>query len=211
MNTPFSEVNITFLVRSDTVNIEHYTIKDIPGSSGRLDVVARCILAALRNDKGFDKKVRIIIFFKRYGTFIFNTGDLNYTSFPKDELQLSDALYALIRNRNNADFLKKNPIGKVERYEDSMIHYIEKLQKGEKHEIFVLKESNRKLENSMEPLGKYKDDLKLTFVVGNQSEDFINSESFLRLKLPELSLGSQSYIASSVIRLIKIHLRELGL
>lgn len=210
MNPPISKLNITFLIRSDTVNIEHYTIKDIPGSSGRLDVVARCILAALFNHDGLDKNIQIIVSFQRYGAFKFKTNDLNYTIFPKDELQLSDALYHLIRNRNDKDYLENNPIGPIKRYEHSILHYIKKIQREERSNVFVLKESDKSLEHDLASLRKSSND-DFTFIIGNQSEDFINSEAFLRLNLPEISLGSQSYIASSVIRLVKIHLRNLGL
>lgn len=210
MKNTFSETNITFLIRSDSVNIEHFTIKDVPGSSGRLDVVARCILAALFNHDGFDKNVQIIVFFQRYGAFRFDTADLNYSIFPKDELQLSDALYHIIRNRNDKEYLENNPIAPIERYKHSMLHYIKKTQREERSNVFVLKESDKNLADHMGSLHKIRSD-EFVFIVGNQSEDFIASESFLRLNIPEISLGSQSYIASSVIRLVKMYFRNLEL
>jgi tRNA pseudouridine-54 N-methylase len=206
-----SDPKITFLIQSDTVNIENYTIKDIPGSSGRLDVVARCILAALLNLDGFDEQIQIIVFFQRYGAYNFNTADLDYDIFPKDELQLSDELYHLIRNRHNREYLQNNPLGPLKVYDNSMIHYIQELQKEKGHGIFVLKESEEIFKNSLNSLLETKEIRDFIFIIGNQSEDFINSDAFLHLNLPEVSLGSQSYLASSVIRLIKIYLRKLDL
>lgn len=203
---PPSETKTTFIMRSDTVNIEHYTIKDIPGSSGRLDVVARCMLAALMNQDRFAKSTQIILFFQRYGEFRFHTQDLNYSSFPKDELQLADALYQLIRNRNTPTYLKNNPMGLIERYDNSMMQYIKNIRQTKEHSIFVLKETTAKPQKSLETLKEIAEETNLLFVIGNQSEDFINSDTFLRLNLPELSLGTQAYLASSVIRLIKLTL-----
>ncbi|TFF97264.1 MAG: hypothetical protein EU547_04765 [Promethearchaeota archaeon] len=203
------KTKLTFLIQSNTVNIENYTIKDIPGSSGRLDVVARCILAAVMNDYGFDKNVQIIIFFKRYGGFKFNPNKLNFKSFPKDELQLSDALFHLIMNRHNENYLQNNPMGSIKQIKNSMIRYIKKTQQQKENIIFVLKETPKKLIDSIEKLRKLSKNRHLIFIVGNQSEDFINSEDFNNLNLQEISLGSQSYLASSVMRLVKLNLHHL--
>ena len=78
-------MNIIFLIKSETVNIDNYTIKDIPGSSGRLDVISRCILSSLIDNDKFDDNVQIWIFFNTYGTFIFNTTNLSFSEFPKNE------------------------------------------------------------------------------------------------------------------------------
>ncbi|TFF63532.1 MAG: tRNA (pseudouridine(54)-N(1))-methyltransferase TrmY, partial [Promethearchaeota archaeon] len=38
---------LIFFIKSESVNLKNYTIKDIPGSSGRLDVISRCLLSGL--------------------------------------------------------------------------------------------------------------------------------------------------------------------
>jgi len=85
-----------------------------------------------------------------------------------------------------------------------MIQYIKTLKQTNEHSIFVLKEATAKPQTFIDSLKKITEQKNLVFVIGNQSEDFINSDTFLRLNLMELSLGSQSYLASSVIRLIKL-------
>ena len=57
--------------------------------------------------------------------------------------------------------------------------------------------------SNINTLQKEKD---LVFIIGEQSGSFLESEELKQLNLPMLSLGSQSYLASSVIRLIKLHL-----
>ena len=69
-------MKLLFFLKSTTVDISRYTIKDIPGSSGRLDVISRCILAALLGEEGFTKDIQIWIFLEKYGTFCFNTNTL---------------------------------------------------------------------------------------------------------------------------------------
>ncbi len=69
-------MKLIFFIKSETVDISNYTIKNIPGSSGRLDVISRCILAALLAKNEFEKKIQIWTFLDNYGTFIFNTIEL---------------------------------------------------------------------------------------------------------------------------------------
>ncbi|MFW9896782.1 MAG: hypothetical protein ACFFD7_13335, partial [Candidatus Thorarchaeota archaeon] len=82
-------MNLYFFIRSQTINLDNYTIRDIPGSSGRLDVISRCILAALLGKEGFERNIGIWVFLDNYGTYIFNS-NLNYEIFPKNELLLTD-------------------------------------------------------------------------------------------------------------------------
>ena len=46
----------------------------------------------------------------------------------------------------------------------------------------------------------------LLFILGDQSGDLLNNKELKKLNLTNLSLGNRSYLASSTIRLIKMHL-----
>ena len=81
---------------------------------------------------------------------------------------------------------------------DSLIEF-QKL----KYSIYVLTENGDDFFNHLQEISQEE---KLLFVVGSQIGDFINSRELLSMKLPSLSLGTQSYLASSVIRLIKLYL-----
>ena len=87
---------LTFLIKSTTVSLNNYTIKDIPGSSGRLDVISRCILAALLDKDYFDLRVNIWVFLDNYGTLVFDPQAFDYDTFPKNELRFSDCLVDLL-------------------------------------------------------------------------------------------------------------------
>ena len=117
-------MSIVFFIKSASVNLSKYTIKDLPGSSGRLDVTVRCILAALLHDV-LDK----------YGAYVFNPELLDYGTFPKNELSLSDCFADLIRGKN----LENNPLKAVKLLQLSIFDALHQFQELG-YKIFVLKE-----------------------------------------------------------------------
>ncbi len=194
-------MSIIFFIKSVTVNINNYTIKDIPGTSGRLDVISRCILAALIGNNYFDKAIQIWIFLDNYGTFIFDSEVLNYDFFPKSELLLTDYFVDLIRKNNSERLLENNPLGLVKSSQISIFEALEDFQ-GLGYQIFVLNEKGEDIFNYTNKITKERNTV---FIVGNQSGDFINSKELLEMNLQSIRLGNQSYLASSVIRLIKLN------
>ena len=90
-------MNLSFFIKSGTVEISRYSIKDIPGSSGRLDVISRCILSALTLRNKLEKNIQLLIFLDKYGTFIFNSDLFNDELFPKNEILLSDFFVEYIK------------------------------------------------------------------------------------------------------------------
>jgi len=189
-----------FFIKSSTIDISKYTIKDLVGSSGRLDVIVRCILAVLLKENEFEKDVQIWTFLDNYGTFIFNSEQLDYLNFPKNELLLADWFKKLIEGKNLENV--ENPLKSVRRTEKEIIEAINHfIELG--YEAFTLSESGQDFFSCIEDIHTKKN---LLFVVGNQTGDFIASEELLDLNLPSLSFGTGSYLASSIIRLIKLYL-----
>ncbi len=70
-------MNLTFFIQSSTVNLNKFSIKDLPGSSGRFDVISRCVLAALLNGNEIEKNVQIWVFLNDYGTFVFDISNIS--------------------------------------------------------------------------------------------------------------------------------------
>ncbi|MHA1487281.1 MAG: hypothetical protein ACTSSC_08925, partial [Promethearchaeota archaeon] len=70
-------MNLIFFIKSATVDIGRYTIKDIPGSSGRLDVISRCVLSALTISTNLEENIQIWVFLDKYGTFVFDSDLFN--------------------------------------------------------------------------------------------------------------------------------------
>ncbi len=193
-------MNLIFFIRSSTVDIRKYTIKDLTGSTGRLDVIARCILAALMDVDKFEKSVQIWVFLDKYGTIVLDAEKLNYSTFPKNELLLCDALVKLLRSKLQGQEVKENALEGVKLLEIDIIDALKQFL-GLNYDIFVLSETGEVLNKNMNVLRSKSD---LLFLIGSQTGEFISSRELESLSLRNLSLGTKSYLASQVIRLIKL-------
>jgi len=200
-------MSLIFFLYSATVDISNYTIKNIPGSSGRLDVISRCILATLLggNENGFDKQIQVWVFLKKYGTFILDSELLSYETFPKNELKLTDFFVDWIRKNNSKNGLKDNPLRSGKYIEKGIIETLKELLKLD-YKVYILHEQG---ENFFKYLDLINRERKIVFIVGNQIEDIMNLEELKALNVPRLSLGNRSYLASSVIRLIKLNISNV--
>ncbi|MFX1479100.1 MAG: hypothetical protein ACFFCI_13290 [Promethearchaeota archaeon] len=197
---------VKFFVKSPTVSLKNYTIKDVPGSSGRLDVVARCVLATLLGRDGFEENVEIWVFLDKYGTFIFNPNSFVYETFPKNELKLSDYFVDFLLKLNGNEMKRKalnfNPLSSIQISDMNFISALRKFQKME-YSIFALKEEGTDIFQIKNILQEKE---RLLFIIGSQVDEFFNSKELSALNIPSISIGTQSYLASSVIQLLKLHI-----
>lgn len=198
-------MNLIFFIKSATISLDNYTIKDIPGSSGRLDVISRCILAALLKKENFETLVKIWVFLDNYGTLLFDPQSFDYNNFPKNELRFTDYLVDFLLNKKKNKEMINNPLRSIQISQISIIEAIEKFQKlnysqyilrEEGNDFFKLRYDIRQKSNAI-------------FIIGSQEDNFLDSEELLALNIPDISIGTQSYLASSVIRLLKLYLLVL--
>lgn len=196
-------MTLIFFIKSSTVNLENYYIKDIQGTSGRLDVISRCVLSALTNDNKLEKNIQIWAFLDKYGTFVFNSNTFNNDTFPKNEILLTDYFVDFIKKGN-----KKYTVNPLDSIKCSNLDIFEAIKKfiKKKYQIFVLDESGEGFSKIFMDMSLKRN---LLFIVGDQSGELINSKELKELKLTNLSLGNRSYLASSTIRLIKLNLSLL--
>ncbi len=198
-------MTIIFFIKSSTIDISKYTIKDIPGSSGRLDVISRCVLAAILGKDNFEKEIQIHLFLDRYGTFIFEPDNFDFDIFPKNEILFTDYFVDLLQKDHIRKKKPLNPLSLVRTSKISMIEAIRYFQ-NLNYSIFILKEGGINFLNLRKTIHKLENVL---FVVGSQEDEFLDSKELLDLKIPIISLGNQSYLASSVIRLLKLWMLAL--
>ena len=198
-------MNIIFFIKSSTINLNNYTIKDIPGSSGRLDVISRCILAALLKNANFEMNVKIWVFLDNYGTFIFDPQSLDYDNFPKNEIKFTDYFVGILLNRSMNKENIKNPLRLIKKSKIDISDAINKFHQMD-YSLYILKENG----NDFFKL-KYNilEKSNLVFIIGSQEDNFLDSKELSILNIPTISIGTHSYLASSVIRLLKLHLLEL--
>jgi len=193
-------MRVAFFIQSSTVNIGNYTIKDIPGSSGRLDVISRAILAAMIGDDGLEKNVEIWVFLKNYGNFLFYSNIFDDKTFPKSEILFSDYFVKYILN-----IKQSNPLERVEKKELDIFDALERFI-NKNYQVFILHEDGQDFYPFFK---KFNHKSSLLFIIGNQIGEMITSEDLKSFDFTRISLGSKSYLASSVIRLIKLNLRLL--
>lgn len=198
-------MNLIFFIKSATVDISKYTIKDIPGSSGRLDVISRCILSAIINGNNLEENVQIWIFLDEYGTFIFDSNLFNDEYFPKNEILLTDFFVKFIKKTKKREQYPETPVDSIKysklNFFDAIKNSVEK-----KYKVHVLNENGIDFKEVFEELNS-KDNL--LFILGDQSGDLLNNQELKKLNLVNISLGNRSYLASSTIRLIKMNLQLL--
>ena len=198
-------MTIIFFIKSKTVNIDKYNIKDIPGSSGRLDVISRCILSAILNNNDFERKTQIWVFLDLYSTFIFNPESFDYKIFPKNELLFTDYFVDFLQKYRANEDLKLNPLNKIKSSNLNIVDAINHFKKLN-YNLFVLHEQGQ---DFIEIINNIQEKENIVFIIGSQEDEFLNSKELLTLNIPNISLGDQSYLASSVIRLLKLNIRSL--
>jgi len=198
-------VNLIFFIKSGTVDISKYTIKDIPGSSGRLDVISRCILSALIIDTDLEENIQIWVFLDKYGTFVFDSDLFNDETFPKNEILLTDFFVEFIKKTKKEEKYPKTPLDSIKYSKLDIFNAIKNFVE-KKYKIFALNENGKDFKEVFEELNT-KDNL--LFILGDQSGDLLNNKELKKLNLVDISLGNRSYLASSTIRLIKINLQLL--
>ncbi|MFW9987026.1 MAG: hypothetical protein ACFFC3_00020 [Candidatus Odinarchaeota archaeon] len=198
-------MNIVFFIYSKTVNIDNYNIKDIPGTSGRLDVISRCILAAISRYNSLERNIQIWIFLERYGIFCFNSKFFDYDFFPKNEILFSDYFVDFLRKVHNNEDLKLKSSHPIRNSKMNLIEAINYFQESN-YDIYILSEQGQEF---FKILNILREKQNILFIIGSQEDGYIYSQELSTLKIPKISIGNQSYLASSVIRLLKLHLLAL--
>jgi tRNA (pseudouridine54-N1)-methyltransferase len=198
-------MNLVFFIKSKTVDLTNYSIKNVPGSSGRLDVISRCILAALLKESNFDLNVKIWVFLDNYGTYIFSPHSFDYNNFPKNELRFTNSLVDILLKKKLDEVIVKNPLQSIQK---SKMNFIEAIQKYQElnYDNYVLKEDGT---NFFELEFNIKEKENILFILGSQEDNYLDSQDLLALNIPTISMGASSYLASSVIKLLKMHILEL--
>jgi tRNA (pseudouridine54-N1)-methyltransferase len=198
-------MTIIFFISSKTVNINKYNIKDIPGSSGRLDVISRCILATLIENERLEKNVQIWVFLDDYGTFIFKSEFFTYDNFPKNELRFTDHFVKLLLEDHTVKDLSLNPLSSVKESKMNLIEAINYFTQLD-YDLYILSEQGQ---DFFMLLNGIKENENIVFIIGAQEDDYLYSKELTALKIPTLSVGTQFYLASSVIRLLKLYILAL--
>lgn len=189
-----------FFIKSETINLSNYTLKDPIGSTGRLDVITRCALAVLLNNFKLEQNTEFWAFLDNYGTYIFKSELFQQEIFPISELRFMDYFVEIIQGLDNENNFK-NPLNKVIISGIDIFDAIEKLRK-KRFQGYILHEEGTEFSQE-----KFEKEKKYFFIIGNQLGNFLDSKELKDTGIPRVSLGTlQSYLASSVIKIIKLQI-----
>jgi tRNA pseudouridine-54 N-methylase len=194
-------LKIVFFIKSETIDLNNFSLKDPLGSSGRLDVIVRCALAALLNNYELEDNIEFWTFLDNYGTYIFKSSLFDQSTFPIGELKFMEYFIEILKGVDKESIVK-NPLKEVIISNTDIMSAIENLKK-EVFKEFILHESGNKITPQL-----FTDATKFLFIIGNQSGDFLDSKQILSSNIPRISLGEISYLSSSVIKLIKTELLD---
>ena len=184
-------MDLIFFIKSSTVDVDNYYIKDIQGTSGRLDVISRCVLAAILGNNKFEKDIQMYLFLDRYGTFILDPKNFDFDTFPKNETLFTDYFVDLLQKGNTPKNHQLNPLSPVKTSKISMIEAIEYFQ-NLNYNIFILKEGGSDFLALRKTILKMDN---LLFILGSQEDEFLDSKELLKLKIQKISIGNKSYLS----------------
>ena len=122
-----------------------------------------------------------------------------------NELLFTDYFVRFLRKRHYTEDLHSNPLKSVNYSEMDLIESIKYFQKL-KYDLYLLHEQSKDFFSVLNGIKKKE---KVVFIIGSQKDEYLRSKEILALEIPTISLGSQSYLASSVIRLLKLYILAL--
>ncbi|MEM3586081.1 MAG: 16S rRNA (uracil(1498)-N(3))-methyltransferase [Candidatus Jordarchaeaceae archaeon] len=186
-----------FILKASTVHTNgKFTIKDLPGTSGRIDLVCRCILSALllSNTHRVDTIFYAVLEGPPRPPLIIEVDGEKIEKMPRDELQLGLTLKEILCGGEESFLPGFRLINKAFK------ELVE--EQRNKSEMYYLHQSGNSIK---EKLDKFKKTEKhqLTFLLGdhigfNQKD----IEYFKENDIKPLSLGPKEYLGSHCIFLV---------
>ncbi|MHA1238332.1 MAG: tRNA (pseudouridine(54)-N(1))-methyltransferase TrmY [Candidatus Odinarchaeia archaeon] len=200
-----AEFNYSFLVVSQTaVTSPKFSIKDLPGTSGRLDVVCRCLSAALKTPWGIHRagKFYALLEGKSDSPLLITVDGNKVLNVPKDEFEAAIIIRDILRS-----FRVKENI-KYAGWSVQRKNFRELITELSKDSLIIqLSEKGEKIQT----LKKLVTGRKAVFVLGANLDLSPNHIDHLNeLNSIKISLGDISYLASQCISLIHINLQKCG-
>ncbi len=179
----------SFLLKSATAHTApDFDLRQVASTSGRLDIISRCIIAAFTGPKGLRTDVRFAAVLEGppHPPLTLETSSDQLTELPRDEVKVASSIFNAMSSQSlvNGFTLRRGSFEQVVR----VLH-------RSKRRIFYLHEGGKDLESlrdrSFEEIG---------FILGDQIGLSAESEKLLdSMRVPRISIGPRSYLSSSCI------------
>ncbi len=189
----------SFLLKSATAHTaSDFDLRQVASTSGRLDIISRCIIAAFSGSKGLRPDVRFAAVLEGppHPPLTLETSSDQLTEVPRDEVKVASSIFNAMSTQSvvNGFTLKRGSFDLAVR----ILH-------TPKRPLFYLHEGGEDLESlrgrSFEEIG---------FILGDQVGLNAETERFLdSMRVPRISIGPRSYLSSSCIIFVNAFLDSL--
>jgi len=196
-----------FILKASTARTDNkFTIKDLPGSSGRIDLACRCILAALLTSRSHrtDTIFYAVLDGPPKPPLTIEIDGEKIEQLPRNELQLG----LLLRQILNPSASSPIPPG-FRMVEKGFRDIVE--EQADSSEIYFLHRSGRHIDDTLRSFEKL-EKLRLAFILGDHIGLSQGDIEYLTSRgIKPLSLGPKEYLGSHCIFLVHERLdRVLG-
>jgi len=198
-----------FIIKSSTAHTAFdYSIKDIPGTSGRLDLICRSLNAAFQLSHSFRKNVRVYTVL--YGppdppkTIRFEGAKIKPKTLNPDEVSTAKLIGKIL----NAGKDIKEPTKEREVLPGiyiSRMTFEDVVRKNIKYNLYLLEENGVDIEKVKFPQDN------VGFILGDQNGFTEEELNFLEGLVPKITIGPKPYLTSHVIAFVNIYLDRIGI
>mgnify|MGYP000064707230 CR=1 FL=1 len=191
---------LIFLVKASTARTEpDFNVRSLAGSSGRLDVIARCVIAAFRTRTGVRRSVMLMVVLEGPPSppKLLEIAGGELESVPESEVDVALAIADALRGSGPPGYRVRR-----ESFRDAVLELLSR----EGLELYYLHERGKDI-RTQEFGGR-----GVAFVLGDhlgldkESEDFLD-----RLGVARISLGPRVYLTSHCITMVLDEFERRGL
>ncbi|MFA4639680.1 tRNA (pseudouridine(54)-N(1))-methyltransferase TrmY [Pyrococcus kukulkanii] len=198
-----------FIIKANEAHTDFdFSLKDLPGTSGRIDLICRALNAAFHLSHSFRKNVRVYVTFlgppDPPKTIRFEGPKIRPKILNPDEISIAKVIGKALKVGRNI----RNPTKEVEVLPGIFINrmtFEDVVRRNVKMNLYLLEEGGKDISNLVFP----KDNL--AFILGDHLGLTKEDLSFLEGIAEKISIGPKAYLTSHVISFVNIYLDRVGI
>ncbi|ASJ16970.1 tRNA (pseudouridine(54)-N(1))-methyltransferase TrmY [Thermococcus chitonophagus] len=198
-----------FIIKANEAHTDFdFSLKDLPGTSGRIDLICRSLNAAFHLSHSFRKNVRVYVTFlgppDPPKTIRFEGSRIKPKILNPDELSTAKLIGKALKASGGI----RGPSQEVEVFPGvfvSRMTFEDVIRKNTRFNLYVLEEGGEDLFSTKFPRDN------VAFVLGDHIGLSREDLSFLEGFAQRISIGPKAYLTSHVISFVNIYLDRLGI
>ena len=197
-----------FIIKANEAHTDFdFSLRDLPGTSGRIDLICRALNAAFHLSHSFRKNVRVYVTFlgppDPPKTIRFEGSKIRPKILNPDEISIARIIGKALRVGKDM----RNPTKEIEVLPGvfiSRMTFEDVVRKNVRMNLYLLDEEGRDISTFVFP----KDNI--AFILGDHLGLTKEDLSFLEGIAEKISIGPRAYLTSHVISFVNIYLDRLG-